>query len=610
MTQAVARAIDPALWRQANRTLVAKAISEFSFEELLQPAPLQSHDLWEVSLSDRVSYRFAGRRRIWGQLSIEPDTLLRIEGEQAAPVVDAAGFFLDAAGKLGASPATLSTYIKEIHNTLMADMEILARRTGLDADALSQLPDVGLQRFLDGHPKAPANKGRLGWGQSEFELYGPEFGATTQLFYIAAARNVCTLSLSDDATEAGLLEQAMGEAERDRLMETLHALGGSRETHVILPVHPWQWQAMLQSHYAGEIAAGRLIPLGQFGDAYAPQQSLRTLANVSRPDGLHVKLPLTILNTSAWRGVPGKYMAIGPDLSEWLADKARADRELAHVTVLREVAGAFYPHPIYANLPGAPYQYQEMLGVIWRESPDKGLAPDVRPMMMGALAQTDAGGRSIASALIARSGLTPVAWLTAMFSTVTVPLYHFMCRYGVGFIAHGQNVTVLLQGDTPFGVAVKDFQGDLDLVDEDFPELEDLAPLARRILKRRPAAHLLQHLQTGHITSALRFLSQTLAEEGVCSEEAFYRLLADALQDYQQRHPELSHRFGMFDLFQTHAPRIAINRVRFAIGYGDASERPLPDLGTPLLNPLATARHAPDAHHQRVPDKTIRSLAS
>ena len=33
-------------------------------------------------------------------------------------------------------------------------------------------------------------------------------------------------------------------------------------------------------------------------------------------------------------------------------------------------------------------------------------------------------------------------------------------------------------------------------------------------------------------------------------------------------------------------PRIAINKVRFAIGYGDAGERPVPALGTELDNPL------------------------
>jgi len=34
---------------------------------------------------------------------------------------------------------------------------------------------------------------------------------------------------------------------------------------------------------------------------------------------------------------------------------------------------------------------------------------------------------------------------------------------------------------------------------------------------------------------------------------------------------------------------VCINRARFRIGYGDSNERPLPDLGEPLMNPLAAA---------------------
>ena len=214
-------------------------------------------------------------------------------------------------------------------------------------------------------------------------------------------------------------------------------------------------------------------------------------------------------------------------------------------------------------------------------------------MMMGALSQCDAAGRPVASALIEQSGLDREAWLAHLFSTVFVPLYHFMCRYGVGFIAHGQNVTIILKGSTPVGVAVKDFQGDLDLVDQPFPELETLDAGVLSTLKRRPPAHLLQHLQTGHIVSVLRFLSESLAAHDGLDEKLFYRVLAESVRSYQAANPDLAERFALFDLFAPKIPRIAINKVRFAIGYGDAGERPLPDLGTPLDNPLNPSEPSP-----------------
>ena len=102
-------------------------------------------------------------------------------------------------------------------------------------------------------------------------------------------------------------------------------------------------------------------------------------------------------------------------------------------------------------------------------------------------------------------------------------------------------------------------------------------------------------MQTGHIVSVLRFLSEALAAYDRFDERTFYAILAGAIRRYQAQNPELAERFALFDLFAPKIPRIAINKVRFAIGYGDSGERPLPDLGTPLDNPLnpESARRSP-----------------
>jgi aerobactin synthase len=380
--------------------------------------------------------------------------------------------------------------------------------------------------------------------------------------------------------------------ERRRLDEACRAAGVTADRYLLMPVHPWQWRNMVAAQFAGEIAAGRLVPLGEFGDPYLAQQSLRTLANGRSPRALHVKVALTILNTSAWRGVPGKYIAVGPAFSTWLVAQAAHDAELADVVVLRERAGAFYPHPLFERIENAPYQFREMLGVIWREPPEARLAEGRRPMMLGALIKTGADGRPLVSALIDRSGLTPAAWLERLFEAVVVPLYHFMCRYGVGFIAHGQNITVILDGTVPCGVALKDLQGDVDLVDQDFPEAASLPAEVLQVLLRRPALHLLQHLQTGHFASVLRFLSDALVRHDGVPEIAFYGALAASLRRYQARHPELDERFALFELFTPKVPRICINRVRLAAGYGESARRPVPSLGTELVNPLHLAEQS------------------
>lgn len=591
------RPIEARLWRELNQALIARAISELAFEEGLRPEPADHRgDLWTLRLGAGVSYRFRAKRRIWGNLAIEPGSLFRQEGALAAPAEDVGRFMIDARATLEIEPDTLAIYIKELSSTLLSDARVAAISAAIGEDELIGLPDHLLQQYLDGHPKAPAAKGRIGWGLADAEAYAPEFQAELRPFWVAAAREACRISHDPSVSEEDLLAASLDPRERSRLeaacRQACARVGKDRAGYLLLPVHPWQWDNMVAPQFAGEIAAGRLLPLGPFGDGYLPQQSLRTLANARSPQALHLKLSLTILNTSAWRGVPGKYMAIGPKFSAWLAGKAAADPVLAPARVLREPAGAFYPHPLYEQIEGVPYQFREMLGVIWRESVEIHLGTGQSAMMLGALTKLTSAGRPIASALIARSGLSHEAWLEQLFDAVAVPLYHFLCRYGVGFIAHGQNVTLILENLAPKGVALKDLQGDADLVDQDFPEADDLAPEIRAVLLRRPASHLQQHLQTGHFASVLRFLSDALETHDGFPEIRFYAALARSIRRYQAAHPELGERFALFDLFTAKVPRICINRVRLAIGYGDANRRPVPSLGTDLDNPLHLAERA------------------
>ncbi len=404
-------------------------------------------------------------------------------------------------------------------------------------------------------------------------------------------------------SQESLLAASVHNAERARLDAACRARGVTATAHVLIPVHPWQWDNMIVTQFAGEIAAGRIVPLGLFGDAHQPQQSLRTLANADRPESFHVKLPLTVLNTSAWRGVPGRYMEAGALFSDWLAEQAARDPALAPALILREVAGVFYPYPAYAQIADAPYQFNEMLGAIWRESPESRLGPGRTALMMGALTHRDCNSEPLVCALIARSGLSMEDWLARLFDAVVVPLYHYLCRYGVGFLAHGQNVTLVLEDGVVIGVALKDLQGDVDLVDDAFPELASQPAEVAAAIARKPAAHLIHHLQTGHFASVLRFVSDALAGHAGLDEMAFYRILGERIRRYQRAHPELAGRFALFDLFSPKMARICINRVRLAIGYGDANRRPVPSLGSPLRNPL----HLAEARRPAAPAPTLET---
>lgn len=296
---------------------------------------------------------------------------------------------------------------------------------------------------------------------------------------------------------------------------------------------------------------------------------------------------LTIYNTSCYRGIPGKYIAAGPLASRWLQQQFAQDDTLLQLgaQILGEPAAGYLAHTGYAALPKAPYRYQEMLGVIWRENPSCYLQEGEQAVLMAALMETDNSGRPLIDAWIARSGLDADAWLTKMFDAVVIPFYHLLCRYGVALIAHGQNVTLVMKDHIPQRILLKDFQGDMRLVDQDFPEADSLPAQVKAVTARLSADYIIHDLQTGHFVTVLRFISRLTAQCGV-SETRFYQLLAAVLQRYMARHPQMAERFALFDLFKPQIIRVVLNPVKLTFSEHDGGSRMLPNYFTDLDNPL------------------------
>ncbi|MBM7069740.1 IucA/IucC family siderophore biosynthesis protein [Actibacterium sp. 188UL27-1] len=560
---------------RARRQLLAKMISELTWEELLFP---KGHDAYTLTLTSGRIYRFSATRRIWDNLDIDPGSLSIDEGSAPCPLQ----FTVDARNEFGMSPATEATFLRELSNTLHQDLELDRMYGTLTAKDLIEQPSRSLHAALDGHPKAVANKGRLGWGCDALSAYAPEYHKPIQLFWLAVENGLLRTGRSQEAEEDTVLASAIGS---DAAAE-LHRRSPKSGTYQIIPVHPWQWRNVVQQAFVAELMTGRIVPLGFHGPDFVASPSLRTLTPVNGSP-YDVKLSLSILNTSAWRGMPGKYIEHGGAISDWLATTVENDPVLRNtVLVLREALGHWVEHPLMRQSPEAPYRHHEVLGALWRDNADHKVGPGRRAIMAAALFHEGACGRPLLLAHAEASGLSPEDWLKRLFQVTVMPLWHFLCRYGVGFIAHGQNVTVVLDKDVPVGMAIKDFQGDLDLVDHDFPEMAGLDPAIRMLLPRKPPAYIVHDIQTAHFITVLRFLSAGLARAGAVKEQVFYNLLSQVLSDYATEHPDLAERHRMFDLFAPTMPKVCINRVRFDIGYEDSAARPLPTRGTDLSNPL------------------------
>ena len=581
-------------WTDINNELNAKIISELHYEEVIFPDQIDTNNwAWEVN---GIIWKFNAKQHIWHNIIVEPSTMTR----NGTANITSATLISDIAKSIQLDDIILGNLIEEIQQTLYADLIAYQHRDSYSLVQLTALSGIALQAILKGHPKAIANKGRLGWGINELALYAPEAAQSFQLHYLAIDKLLTQIGIelplpfdntsqSKQAdTQALLLAQLMSSADKNILLDKLNRRSNQNDKYWIIPIHPWQFSQYIVPQFTALFANDSLIDLGITGDFYQAQQSIRTLSNLTSPTKNDIKLPITILNTSCYRGIPGKYITSGALLSKTIHQLCQQDEFLTqcNLQVLQEWAGIHISQPAQENIANTPYRYNEMFGVIFRQSPASLLQAGQQDKLAASLMQTDNQGNSFIAAYIKDSELDVQTWLTRLFDCTVIPLYHLMCQYGIALVSHGQNLTILFEDNIPTGLAIKDFHGDLRLVDQEFKELNVFPAHIKQALTRLPANYLLHDLYTGNFVTVLRFVSPYLQAEMGYSETAFYQLLNARIRHYQSQFPNLKERFKLFDLLAPTMERICINRVRFKVGYQDTSERLLPELGTVINNPL------------------------
>lgn len=568
------------LYLIANKDLIAKAIGELFYEELISPIVL-SEGIYELKLSE-VTYRFNARETIWSSLEVDSNTIERTPKQS---YLSAAQFFLDTKSVHQMSDITLGNFLEELNATLSREVVILERNESVNAEKLLEMNETDLQSHLCGHPKILLNKGRLGWGQEDSKHYSPEVAPRFKLHWVALKRERATMAFSRGIEIEHLLSESMDESEISRFNKKVTEQGAESQNYVYLPVHPWQWDHVISIQFTHEFYERTLIDLGVFGDDYAPQVSLRTLTNISRPSSLDIKLPLTILNTSAIRGLPLKYVKAGVALSDFIEEQINQDSLLSglRMNVLKERAGIAYSSEHFEMVKGAPYRYHEYLGATWRESAPMKAKRDfnARSLMTGALLFVDSKGNSLIEEIIKRSGLDPTEWMSAYFKHVVTPLYHLQVKHGLGLVSHGQNIVLILNNYKPSGVFIKDFGGDLRLAQNFKAHYKDIEAL--EAITSLPPNYLIHDLYTGHFITTLRYLSGLMNRQGLMAEADFYQIAGRELKRYIDENPIGEAPNILAPTFE----RVLINAVRFEIGYGDSASRPVPKLGSALKNPLA-----------------------
>ncbi|MEV6753496.1 IucA/IucC family siderophore biosynthesis protein [Streptomyces sp. NPDC051214] len=609
-------------WATAGRRLLAKMVGEFAYEEIIEPVPAgpRNPDPAPPGAPDSYSLRldgddgrghhasaagkpgdpphqtaphlhFRARRGSYGSWHVDPSSLALAEGDEAPlPFSDPLRFLTRARRTLGIDGATLGHLIRELTVTLTADARL--DQSALTAAQLADLGYAELEGHQTGHPWLVLNKGRIGFSASDAARWAPEARLTAQLPWIAvhadlaAYRGVAGLDTAEE-----LYARELAPATREFFADALTARGLDPHAYLYLPVHPWQWDDVVLTLFAPSVAENAIVPLPTDGDLRLPQQSIRTFLNLSRPDRHTVKLPLSVLNTLVWRGLPTERTLAAPAVTAWMHALRDADpflRDECRVILLGEVASVTVEHPLYDGLPEVPYQYKELLGAIWREPITRYLAPGERARTLASLLHTDPDGRAFVAELVERSGLAPEVWLRHLFGALLPPLLQFLYRYGTVFSPHGENAIVVFDDkDVPVRLAVKDFVDDINVSAEALPEHASMPDDVREVLLTERPDFLTQFIHAGLFVGVFRYLAPLCHEQLGIPEAEFWSLVRAEILRHQARAPQLKERYEMFDLLTPRIERLCLNRNRLHLdGYRDRPERPHAAVHGSVPNPL------------------------
>ncbi len=458
-------------WDIAARRLLAKLVGQLCTEGLLQP--VADGNGFRLDLGE-VRYVFAARRGAFGSWRVDPMSIRRtrtgiLGNDESEPASDPLRFVVDAAATLGLPGPTVAGFVAELTSTLAADARMAA--TAVPSADLLGLDHAFVDGHLTGHPLLVANKGRLGFSAADSERYAPEARTPFRLHWLAVQRGLAEFRGTPDLSEHAVITGELDPATVERFRATLEATGRNPDSYVWLPCHPWQLDHVVRTQWAPQLATGQIVELGEAPDAYLPTQSIRTVVNLDHPERFQVKLPLKILNTSVYRGIPEHCSLAAPMTTQWLRGLWDRDELFAKTgaELLGEVASVTVRHPQLSA--GVPYQWAETLGCIWREPLEPRLQPGEIAWPLAAVLHVDRDGEPLLRALVERSGADAVTWVAALVAALLRPLLHLIHAYGITVNPHGENIGVVCGPEgVPARIVVKDLVDDVNVSSEPVPE--------------------------------------------------------------------------------------------------------------------------------------------
>ncbi|WP_308366758.1 MULTISPECIES: IucA/IucC family protein [unclassified Microbulbifer] len=542
---------------QARRRVLRQLIQALIYEKTLEVSerPEGGEILFSFSGRDRdgeaLTYSCRGIRRPgFGRIRLNAEPVIRTDGAGAREADSISRFLDELRGSFTVHPEYLERFKRELESTAVKDAMAL-QHSARDSRCLREgdYDDVE-SRLGDAHPYHPCYKSRMGFDVRDNREFGPEFSPIVRPIWLAVRKKHCAAAPCQDA----LLPTELGGSCLEEMRRQLVALGESPDDYRLMPVHPWQWRRVIAEEYGWDLHHRHIVVLGESGDVYRPQQSIRTLANISSPHSCYLKLALNILNTSTTRGLAEHTVVNAPAISEGLKAIAGEDEYLSgrlRTVFLGEIAALSYRSPVSPAAPGS-------LACIWRESLHSHLDAGESALPFSAITALDRDGVPLIDPWVRRFGARP--WLEQLLQAAVTPLVHMLYAHGIALESHGQNMILLHRGGTPVRVALKDFHDGVRFLRADADRLQHFS-----LLRETPEEHLGNNrssyihaaeaddvrdfLYSAFFSMNLSELALFFSEYYALEESGFWTMTGECIARYQAEFPELEESFSRFDLF-------------------------------------------------------------
>lgn len=574
----------------ASERVMGRLLDALTYEGILRPQARFDGDeeSFTVIADDavgRATYTWRARRRYsFGRLRTVPGSVERRDGYERLEPSSPERFLREVGSGLGVDADRLAAFAEELSRTVLNDGLTDEAAGGPGADDVSY--EALESAASAGHPYHPSYKSRVGFDLLDNLAFAPEGSPRLRPVWLAARRDALAVSALPGLDVDSFLAAELGPLAHGRIVDRLGSAGLDAAAYLPVPVHPWQWRERLLPRLVGDLRDATVVAVGVGSDDYCPQQSIRTLANVTTPAKASIKLALSIVNTSTVRTLAPHTVANAPLVTAWLRDLVARDPYLSaelRPVLLGEVLGVSYRSP--GLLPAAE------LGAIWRESLHPHLEPAEDAAPFSALAQLDRAGRPFVSRWVEEQGVG--TWARRLVEVALPPVLHLLCAHGVGVEAHAQNMTLIHRGGVPSRIALRDFHDGVRFV----PDLLG-DPARRPHLEGVPASHLrvnrnsyLEATDPAEVRDftldALCFvnlaeIAMLLEDHYGLPERHFWDLARAVVVAHRRRFPALTERFALFDVLAT---RVGVEQL--------AARRLLPDTAVRLhqvVNPLAAGQ--------------------